>query len=146
MICQAERALKLAVRYSHPTTHVYRFALSDFYLSLKQFSNALNTLIAGLSASGDMIPDAKVYHQLGKYGIHCVDALCAKGSQTRAHKFARRAMYYFERALDIHPASDDEWLKDFESARRWVDRLSNVGHWNICHLPTVGVALHSPMS
>ncbi|KAG0142817.1 hypothetical protein CROQUDRAFT_49766 [Cronartium quercuum f. sp. fusiforme G11] len=125
LMSRAEHFLKLALRYSPPTTHAYRFALAEFYLINRQFSNSLCTLIDGFSPSVNLLADAEVYHQLGKFGIACADTLATKGRWAHAHEFASRALEHFERSLEIHPDAESQWTDDLKEAQQrkksWQD-------------------------
>ncbi|KNZ47997.1 hypothetical protein VP01_598g2 [Puccinia sorghi] len=118
----ALKGLKLALKHSNGS-NVYRFALADFYTSMNRLSKALSTLQAGISPSQRTHTDAAIFHQLGRFGISCINGLRERGRHDSAKQVGLGALDYYRRAIDIGSNSAEEWKAELATAETIVDRL-----------------------
>ncbi|EFP82121.2 uncharacterized protein PGTG_07518 [Puccinia graminis f. sp. tritici CRL 75-36-700-3] len=117
-----EKGLKLALKHSNGS-NVYRFALSDFYSSTNRLSKALSTLQSGISASQQTQVDAAIFHQLGRFGISCINGLQERGRQDGAKEVGMGALQYYRQAIEIGGNDTEEWKAELANAELIVDQL-----------------------
>jgi len=118
----AEKGLKLALEHSNGS-NVYRFALADFYTSTNRLSKALSTLQAGISPSQHTHADAAIFHQLGRFGISCINGLRERGRHDSATQVGTGALDYYRQAIDIGGNSAEEWRAELATAETIVNSL-----------------------
>ncbi|PLW07926.1 hypothetical protein PCANC_25902 [Puccinia coronata f. sp. avenae] len=118
----AEKGLKLALKHSNGS-NIYRFALSEFYTSTNRVSKALSALQCGISASQRTHTDGAIFHQLGRFGISCINGLWERGRQDKAKQVGMGALDYYRQAIEIGGNNTEEWKAELTTAEAIVDQL-----------------------